>query len=64
MRKVGEHVGVAYLKNCHMHQHAGGFGTHVQVPAEWAIPLPRNIPIEVAAPLFSSGVTAYNVVSH
>ncbi len=64
MRKVGEIVGVAYLSKCSKHPHAGGFGTHVQVHAEWAIPLPRNIPIEVAAPLFSSGVTAYNVVSH
>ena len=41
----------------------GGFGTHIVTEADWAFPIPTNIPLEVAAPLFNSGAVAYNAVS-
>ncbi len=40
----------------------GGFNTHVHVNADWAFPIPKNIPLEKAAPLFSAGITAFNII--
>lgn len=41
----------------------GGFGTHIQVSADWTFPIPNNIPLSEAAPLFFAGSIAYNFVS-
>jgi D-arabinose 1-dehydrogenase-like Zn-dependent alcohol dehydrogenase len=41
----------------------GGFSTHVHAKSDWVFPLPSNIPLELASPLFCAGLTAYNVFS-
>ncbi len=85
MRKVGDIVGVGYIKNscknCKLCWNGkeelcknasnpltvssdfGGFGTHIKVPADWTFPIPKNIPLSEAAPLFFAGSTAFSAVS-
>lgn len=81
MRKIGDIVGVGFIKNsckkCKLCSNGkeelckntsnltdfGGYGTHIIVPADWTFPIPKNIPLSSAAPLFFAGSTAFSAVS-
>jgi D-arabinose 1-dehydrogenase-like Zn-dependent alcohol dehydrogenase len=41
----------------------GGFGTHITIPADLTFPIPKNLPLDVIAPLFYSGAVAYNIIN-
>jgi uncharacterized zinc-type alcohol dehydrogenase-like protein len=40
----------------------GGFGDKVRCQAVWAFPLPKNINIKTAGPLFCGGITVFNSI--
>lgn len=37
----------------------GGYATHVQIEHHWAWPIPKNLPLDKAAPLLCAGLTVY-----
>lgn len=42
----------------------GGFATHVRTHWSWATPLPANLNIEKAGPLFCGGITVFGPIHH
>jgi alcohol/geraniol dehydrogenase (NADP+) len=42
----------------------GGYADKVRCQALWAFPLPRNINIKTAGPLFCGGITVFNPIIH
>jgi alcohol/geraniol dehydrogenase (NADP+) len=42
----------------------GGYADKIRCQALWAFPLPRNINIKTAGPLFCGGITVFNPIIH
>lgn len=64
-RKVGDRVGVHYLLPGGAmigKEVDGGYAERIAVPAENAVPVPSNIPIETAAVMMCSTATAYHAL--